>query len=266
MINIVRRLLTIAALAGALAAPLAAQIHGIPPSVTSIGSGSTPMTPGIGASVTSLGPAGFGDRVGTATFIPDPQQRPFRPVHNVVPFFWPVVYQPQPHPPVVVVQAPPPVVVVVDRDDEEDREPREPLVLEWKDGGYVRVTPGDESEEAGPDERSAAEERRRPRRSARTHKPARRLPQPLTEDSQVRQREPEPETPATVLVFRDGRRSEVRNYAIVGELFYDLTDRLPRKILLASLDLDATVAANEAVGLEFRLPTASSPNQVITRP
>ncbi len=244
--------------------PLAAQIRGVPPSVTSIGSGRTPMTPGIGASVTSLGPAGLVDRFGSITSIANPQQQ-FRPVHNVVPFFWPVIYQPQPLPPVVVVQAPPTVVVVVDRDDDEDRERREPLVLEWKDGGYVRITPSGESDEAGQDEPSA-EERRQTRRPARTRKPARRAPQPSAEDAAPPKRDPEPETPATVLVFRDGRRSEVRNYAIVGELFYELSDRLPRKILLSSLDLDATVIANEERGIEFRLPTASSPNQVITRP
>ena len=261
----VRRLLAIAAFAGALQAPLAAQIHGIPPSVTSIGSGSTPMTPGIGASVTSLGPAGLVDRLGSATFIPDPQPRQFHPAHNVVPFFWPAIYQPQPQPPVVVVQAPPPVVVVVDRDGDEDRERPEPLVLEWKDGSYVRVTPGSESDD-GQDEDRAVDDRRHPRRPASAHKPARRAPQPLAEDSASPKREPEPEPPATLLVYRDGRRSEVRNYAIVGELFYDLSDRLPRKILISSLDLEATITANEERGIEFRLPTASSPNQVITRP
>ncbi len=266
MITPVRRLLAIAACAVALQAPLAAQIRGIPPSVTSIGSGGTPMTPGIGASVTSLGPAGLVDRFGSIASIANPPQQ-FRPVHNVVPFFWPVIYQPQPQPPVVVVvQTPPPVVVVVDREDDEDRERREPLVLEWKDGGYVRVTAGGESDEAGQDEAIATEEQRRPRRSARVQKPERRAPQPLVEESAPPKREPEPEPPATVLVFRDGRRSEVRNYAIVGELFYDLSDRLPRKILLANLDLEATIAANEERGLQFLLPTASSPNQVITRP
>ena len=261
----VRRLLAIAALAGALQAPLAAQIRGIPPSVTSIGSGSTPMTPGIGASVTSLGPAGLVDRMGSATFVPDPQPQQFRPVHNVIPFFWPAIYQPQPQPPVVVVQAPPSVVVVVDRDDDEDRERPQPLVLEWKDGSYVRVTPGGESDD-GQDENRAVENRRRPRHSERAHKPAYRATQPLAEDAAPPKREPESEPPATLLVYRDGRRSEVRNYAIVGELFYDLSDRLPRKILIASLDLEATIAANEERGIEFRLPTASSPNQVITRP
>ncbi len=258
-----RRLLAISVLVAALQAPLAAQIRGIPPSVTSIGSGSSPTTPGIGASVTSLGAAGLGNRFGTTTFVttvPDPHFRKFRPVHKFVPFFWPVIYQPQPQPPVVVVQPQPPVVVVVDRDDDRESDSREPLVLEWKGDKYVRVSPEGEDDTAGEDESQ------RPRRSPRERKQARRAPEPLAEESVARKREPEPEPPATVLVFLDGRRVDVRNYAIVGELFYDLSDRLPKKILLADLDLEATIAANEERGLEFRLPTASSPNQVITRP
>ncbi len=266
-------MLAIAVLAVVIAAPLAAQIRGIPPSVTSIGSGGTPLTPGIGASVTSLGPAGLVDRVGTAITVPHAQPPRFRPVHNAVPFFWPAIYQPQPQPPVVVVQVPPPVVVVVerDRDDEEDSDRREPLVLEWKGDKYVRVSPGDEDDEAegditGENERSAQDGRKPSRRASRSRKPARRVPRPLAEESGPPKREPEPEPPATVLVFRDGRRTDVKNYAIVADLFYDLSDRLPKKILLADLDLSATIAANQERGLEFRLPTASSPNQVITRP
>ncbi len=69
-----------------------------------------------------------------------------------------------------------------------------------------------------------------------------------------------------MLVFRDGSRRDVRNYAIVGEIFWDLSDRRARKILLAELDLDATAALNDEHGVDFRLPTASSPNQVMTRP
>ena len=189
-------------------------------------------------------------------------------MNPVVPFFWPAIYQPQPQPAVVVVQPPPPVVVVVERDHEEDRDRPEPLVLEWKGDKYVRVSPGVEEETAGGDERSAQEDRRPAHRASPARKPARRPTEPLAGGSASRQRDrvPEPEALATVLVFRDGRRKEVKNYAIVAELFYDLSDRLPKKILLADLDLDGTIAANETRGVEFRLPTASSPNQVITRP
>jgi hypothetical protein len=262
----VRRPLAITVLVTAMAAPLAAQIRGIPPSVTSIGSGSTPMTPGIGASVTVLGPEGLVGGFGTTTrltSVPGGQHPPVRPVHSVVPFFWPAIYQPQPQP-VVVVQPPPPVVVVVDRDgkdDDESDDRREPLVLEWKGEKYVRISGGEEVK--ADDERSAQASDKSAKRASRVRKPTERPAEPLAETNE---RVPEPEAPATVLVFLDGRRKDVKNYAIVAEYFYDLTDRLPKKILLASLDLDATIAANEERGVDFRLPTASSPNQVMTRP
>jgi hypothetical protein len=83
----------------------------------------------------------------------------------------------------------------------------------------------------------------------------------VREDEQ-RPRELEP----AVLVFLDGKRSEVTNFAIVGPVLYDLSDRRSRKIQLAELDLPATIAANDERGIAFRLPPASSPNQVITRP
>ena len=64
--------------------------------------------------------------------------------------------------------------------------------------------------------------------------------------------------PATVLVFKDGHRSDVVNYAIVGDTLFDFADGLTRKIQLATIDLAATQKANEAIGVEFKLPPASS--------
>ena len=257
-----------AILGAALTAPLYAQIRGIPPSVTSIGSGGTPMTPGIGASVTSLGPAGLVDRFGGTTVltsVPGTQPPPVRPVHNVIPFFWPAIYQPQPQPSVVVVQSPPPVVVVVERDPDDNRDRREPLVLEWKGDKYVRVSGEEKSDEEGTAEDADRTSDRKPAKKT-SRKVARRPAEPLADSASQRDRAAEPEAPATVLVFLDGRRKDVKNYAIVAEFFYDLSDRLPKKILLADLNLDATIAANEERGIDFRLPTASSPNQVMTRP
>jgi hypothetical protein len=62
-------------------------------------------------------------------------------------------------------------------------------------------------------------------------------------------------SPATILVYRDGHKSEVRNYAIVGSNLVDLT-RSPvlKKIPLDSLDLDATRKANEDNGVDFHTP------------
>ena len=60
--------------------------------------------------------------------------------------------------------------------------------------------------------------------------------------------------PATVLIFRDGHRAEVRDYAIAGDTFYDLSNGLTRKIRLADLDLDATAKANDERGISFNPP------------
>ena len=67
--------------------------------------------------------------------------------------------------------------------------------------------------------------------------------------------EPEDPGPMTTLVYRDGHKSEIRNYAIVGPNLLDLT-RTPviKKIPLASLDLEATRHENEENGVDFHLP------------
>lgn len=69
--------------------------------------------------------------------------------------------------------------------------------------------------------------------------------------------EPVVAQPTTVLVFKDGHRSGVVNYAIVGDTLFDFADGRARKILLADLDLAATRKANDDLGVEFKLPPAS---------
>lgn len=66
---------------------------------------------------------------------------------------------------------------------------------------------------------------------------------------------PVADQPDTVLVFRDGHSVEVKNYAIVGDSIYDLSQGSRHKIAIAELDLSATEKANDARGLDFRLPT-----------
>ena len=61
-------------------------------------------------------------------------------------------------------------------------------------------------------------------------------------------------TTPTVLVFRDGRRMEIQNYAIVGETLWVLDERVATKIALADLDLDATQKENRGRGMRFLLP------------
>lgn len=63
----------------------------------------------------------------------------------------------------------------------------------------------------------------------------------------------EPEK-ATVLVFLDGHRQEVGNYAIVGDKLYDLKAGGRRTIPLSQLDLPATRHLNEDRGTDFVVP------------
>jgi len=60
--------------------------------------------------------------------------------------------------------------------------------------------------------------------------------------------------PATVLVFRNGSRREIQNYAIVDGMLFNFTLARAEKIPLAVLDIPATVKANDDRGLDFRLP------------
>ncbi len=65
----------------------------------------------------------------------------------------------------------------------------------------------------------------------------------------------EDDGPSIVLVLRDGTRVELSNYAIVGQTIFDLDfSHRARKIPLAELDLPATEKANDALGLDFKLP------------
>ena len=65
---------------------------------------------------------------------------------------------------------------------------------------------------------------------------------------------PAKDQPQTLLVFKDGHHVEVQNYAIVGDMLYDMTPGHSHKVLLADLDLDATAKQNDQRGIDFRLP------------
>jgi hypothetical protein len=58
----------------------------------------------------------------------------------------------------------------------------------------------------------------------------------------------------TILVFRDGRRSEIQNYAIVGQTLWVFTEQRARKVPISDLDVDATRKLNADRGVEFRTP------------
>ncbi len=59
---------------------------------------------------------------------------------------------------------------------------------------------------------------------------------------------------ATVLVFRDQRKQEIQNYAIVGQALWIFSPQRTEKIPLAEIDLAASAKANKDRGVEFRLP------------
>ena len=65
---------------------------------------------------------------------------------------------------------------------------------------------------------------------------------------------PNREMPATVLIYRDGRRVEVHNYAIVGQTLWTFNERVATKVPLDELDLNATRTANADRGIDFVVP------------
>jgi hypothetical protein len=208
-----------------------AQIHGTPPSVTSMGFGGRAIN-GTPPSVTSLGPRGY-----THGFSPafpnsrpllgssgagngNPYHHPRHPQGNVglygVPYYG---YYGVPY-----------YGYDDNGSDAQNGAPEDPgnvgpTVLD-RIGGYVPPPPLGQSADAG----SSAPE------------------------------EPSDQSPPTVLVFKDGHQLEVENYAIVGPTLYDLTEGHPRKVQLADLDLSATLKQNDDRGIDFHLPAGAEAN------
>jgi len=68
--------------------------------------------------------------------------------------------------------------------------------------------------------------------------------------------EADDKAPTTVIVFRDGHRTEVKNYAIIGQTLWIYTEDDSKKIPLSDVDLTATKNANSERGVTFQLPPA----------
>ena len=64
-------------------------------------------------------------------------------------------------------------------------------------------------------------------------------------------------TPVTVLIFRDERKQEVHNYAVVGQTLWIFAPQATKKIPLAQLDIPETAKANDERGIDFRVPAAA---------
>jgi hypothetical protein len=77
---------------------------------------------------------------------------------------------------------------------------------------------------------------------------AQKQPQQTPTDDQ-----PAAETPAipTTLIFRDGQRREIQNYAVVGQTFWILDETNATAIALSELDIAATRVENERRGIRF---------------
>ncbi|HKS72198.1 MAG TPA: hypothetical protein VJQ82_03310 [Terriglobales bacterium] len=164
-------------------------------------------------------------------------QRPFRnnPLLLGAPFLYdyadysgePFGYEVEP-PPVAMVPPPRPVVP--------EPPPAEPLLLEWHGDRWVRIDPN----------------------SATSIPPA---PTKATTVPSA--------PPSAVLVFADGHQEEVSRYMIVGTTMYANTDywttgAWTKKILLSSLDLPASLRANQERGSKLLLP--AGPNEVVIGP
>lgn len=92
-------------------------------------------------------------------------------------------------------------------------------------------------------------------------------PQKTAPNDQIADRESDPPLAApqdakpgvpTVLIYRDGHQQEVTNYAIMGQTVY-VFDNRTKKIALADLDVPATIKANDDQGVEFQVPKTSLP-------
>ena len=208
-----------------------AQINGVPASVTSPGFGGHPGTDAPPASVTSLGPRGYAPSAGGGFFLnipgrDDGRNRHHRDRdrdHNFIPFYggwYGVPTYPYP-------------AEDAGYEDEESDDQGGPTIFDRRGrGDRAYVPPPSDAVRAHPDTRS---------------------------DGTAAIAAPEA-PPPTILVFKDGHRLEVGNYAIVGATMFDLTPGHPRRIALAELDLEATQKENEDHGVSFQLPSNSPAN------
>ncbi len=233
--------------------PVAAQVNGIPPSVTSIGfGGNQNLARGVPPSVTSLGPNGYFD------FHPDSWNcctNLFMPANPNPPLF----FEPRHH--------------RKDRDKDKNKNKdkdrgndRADFALGIVEPAYIpyAVPYAPEADDDSADlDNAAASGPRSP--DLPTKPAANRDAAPPADDSAksspvepaaVGPEEPLAAQPSTVLVFKDGHMAAVVNYAIVGDTLFDVGDGRTRKILLADLDLPATHKINDDRGVDFQVPAS----------
>ncbi len=212
--------------------PAQAQINGAPASVTSTGFGGRAIN-GPPASVTSLGPNGY-SRGGYAPYqrgtILDQNARrnDSRHRHHYVPYAPPYTYAvPVPY----SMDIGPTEGTDNGVDDSEDTYQGGPTIFDRRGSGASSYIP-----------------------------PIQDVPAPHTQSADASIADPEPPQAPTILVFKDGRKLEVGNYAIVGQTLFDLTPGHARKIALADLDLEASRQLNDDRGVQFQVPPIAQAN------
>jgi hypothetical protein len=186
-------------------------------------------------------PAGFGRSIGASlTARPHPHFSRSGTIFLTDPF-----YADYPDESLVAPPASPQVVIVQPTAATPPETKSEPLMIELQGNRYVRFGGSQQSAERG------------------TNAP------PDYEQAGNLSIRPQPELPPTVLIFRDGHREQVPEYAIVGSTLYASGDywqsgHWTKNIQLSSLNIPETVKANHDNGVKFTLP--SGPNEVVTRP
>lgn len=75
---------------------------------------------------------------------------------------------------------------------------------------------------------------------------------PAQQDVQTPENPPnQPAEPATVIILRDGRQVESKNYAIMNQTLWNFTAKPVQKIPVSSIDLSASARANAERGVDF---------------
>jgi hypothetical protein len=221
-----------------------AQINGAPASVTSPGFGGRAIN-GTPPSVTSLGPNGLNFR---PTFFPPPPNPPHardgHHRHHDGEYITPAVVYPVPVPYAVDYGA-----ANSNNDNDNTNDDDKDATADDTDANY----------NGGP---AGLDHRLDRRESGRFYiTPPEDFPRPhAAPTADAPAADPEPPQEPTILVFKDGRQIELRNYAIIGTTLFDLTLGHPRRVALADLDLDATRKQNDDRGVSFQLPPPSQAN------
>ena len=218
-----------------------AQANGVPPSVTSYGFGGQPGFHGTPPSVTSLGPHGAAPQhpVHPHPFQPQTGGQPGHHHHHDAnnqysyPYYVPYYI---PYYPAMDYEGP----------TAEDASAQDPP--DTYEGGPTIFDRRGSGTRAGNDYVAERPKVAVPRPPV--------PPAAVSDDPSPAAQVPDPPAALqpTILIFKDGHKQQIGNYAIVGSSLYDLSPGRRQKVALTDLDLDATQKANDDEGNDFRLP------------